>query len=106
MSLEAVPAVQMDGEGMISFFIARVKDPEYREKHVLRAGPKVSYQKFEREFLDSDLSVQCAGEGRLKHDKAAKSIIIYSSPGPSHKITYGLLKEKLPDYNSIIWRDG
>ena len=28
------------------------------------------------------------------------------SPGPSHKITYSILKEKLPDYASIIWRDG
>ena len=28
------------------------------------------------------------------------------SPGPAHKITYAILKEKFPNFNSIVWRDG
>ena len=37
-----------------------------------------------------------------------KPFIFYflSSPGPSHKLTFSILKTKFPDYNSIIWRDG
>ena len=37
-----------------------------------------------------------------------KVIFLYFlfSPGPSHKLTFSILKTKFPDYNSIIWRDG
>jgi len=98
--------VFLEGEGMINFFVARVKDPNNGEKNVLKAGPNLSYKSFERQYEDSDLSVSCSGEGRLKHDKANKSIIIYSSPGPVHKLTYAILKEKFSDYKSIMWRDG
>ena len=31
---------------------------------------------------------------------------LYFSPGPSHKLTYAILKQKFPDYSSIVWRDG
>ncbi|XP_023336647.1 uncharacterized protein LOC111707739 [Eurytemora carolleeae] len=106
MSLGSVSEVELKGEGMLPFFIARIKDRDYNERNILRAGLDVSFKKFEREFDDSDLTVFCAAEGRLKHDKSNKSIIIFSSPGPAHKITYGILKEKFPDYSSIIWRDG
>lgn len=98
--------VVLEGEGLINFFIAKLKDCNYKERNILRAGANVSYQKFEREFMDSDFTVSWAGEGKLKHDKSAKSIIIYSSPGPIHKTTYKILKEKFTDYNSIMWRDG
>jgi len=98
--------VDIEGDGMMDFFVARMKDRQVGERNILKAGPNVSYKKFERSYLDSDESVHCAGEGRLKMDKAAKTIIIYSSPGPAHKITYAILKEKFPNFNSIVWRDG
>lgn len=57
-------------------------------------------------MLDAPGDISLAGEGRLKHFKADKKIIIYSSPGPSHKLTFSILKTKFPEYSSIIWRDG
>ena len=30
----------------------------------------------------------------------------FFSPGPSHKLTFSILKSNFPDYNSIMWRDG
>ena len=62
-------------------------------------------QKYSRTNIDSG-DISLAGEGRLKHFKAEKKIIIYSNPGPSHKLTFGILKTKFPEYSSIIWRDG
>ena len=31
---------------------------------------------------------------------------LFFSPGPSHKLTFSILKSNFPDYNSIMWRDG
>jgi hypothetical protein len=75
-------------------------------KMVLRAGPDVTMAKVHREIEDKGLSGNSVGDGRIKHDVANKSIIVYSMPGPTHKITFDLLKNSYPDYSSIIWRDG
>lgn len=104
--MESVTEVTIEGDGMISFFLVRLKDSSYRERCILRAGPTVSYKMFEREYMDSDFSLSCIGEGRLKLDKSAKTLIIYSSAGQVHKIAYKILKQKFADFNSIIWRDG
>jgi len=107
--MEIVSEVVLDGDGTINFFIARLKESgrdTYKERNVLRAGPDMSYKTFEREYLDADFSVFLSGEGRLKIDRKEKTMIIYSSPGSIHKITYRILKDKYPDYKSIQWRDG
>ena len=57
-------------------------------------------------MADAEGDMALAGEGRVKHCKAEGKIIIYSSPGPSHKLAFSILKIKFPDYSSILWRDG
>merc|ERR1719295_848449 len=104
--MECVTEVKLEGEGTQPFFIARLKESGrdvYKERNVLRAGPGIAYKKFEREYIDHDFSIFLAGEGRLKIDKVEKTMIIYSSPGSIHKITYRILKDNYPDYKSIQW---
>jgi len=74
--------------------------------YLLKIGEGVNWEKYSRSTLDSGGDISLAGEGRLKHFKQEKKILIYSSPGPSHKLTFSILKTKFPEYNSIIWRDG
>jgi len=90
----------------VPFIVVRMRTEGSGEKFLLKTGEGVSWEKYNRSMLDSAGDMSLAGEGRLKHFKAEKKIIIYSSPGPSHKLTFSILKTKFPDYSSIIWRDG
>merc|ERR1711864_9512 len=89
------------------FILVKVKK-EFGTYQVLTAGEGITYEKVCRRLDGSEDSsdISLAGEGKLKHFSGEKKIIIYSSPGPSHKLTFSLLKEAFPDYSSIIWRDG
>jgi hypothetical protein len=93
--------------GTFPFIVAKVRSADFNDdKHVLRVGLKITTNQINGEIENAGLMGSTVGDGRIKHDKASKSIIIYSTPGPSHKVTFGILKKSFPDYTSIIWRDG
>jgi phosphohistidine phosphatase len=66
------------------------------------------YDKTEEAVQALGLDSECVGGGRIKHDAAAKKILVYGySQGfgrADHEVTVGLLKKKYPDY-SISWND-
>lgn len=106
--VEVGGVTEMADQATVPYIVVRVWEQgeggTKRERFILRAGEGVTFEKFSRSMMDGpDHSL--AGEGRLKRWKADGKIIIYSTPGPSHKLCYNLLKEKFPD-SHIIWRDG
>lgn len=108
MSVASFPTITIPAEsGTFPFIVAKVRSADFTDdKHVLRVGPTITTNQLNWEIENAGLMGSTVGDGRLKHDKASKSIIIYSTAGPSHKITFGILKNSFPDYASIIWRDG
>jgi len=54
---------------------------------------------------DDEIECVWLGEGRIEHKPVLKKVTIFSRAGDSHKLTFELLKEALPDY-AIQWRDG
>lgn len=90
----------------VPFILVRTKTSDSREKYLLKSGEGVSWEKYCLTMCDVEGDMSLAGEGRIKHFKLEKKIIIYSSPGPSHKLSFSILKTKFPDYSSILWRDG
>jgi len=109
--VEVQGVAEIPDQKTVPFFVVQIRevmeDTYSKEKFLLRAGEGQSFEKFSRSMLDGGLGHDFClqGEGRLKHCKGEKKIIIYSMPGPTEKLTYKLLKEKFPDYHTI-WRDG
>jgi len=76
------------------------------EKTVLRLGEESELKRLTTAWWDDD-EIECVwlGEGRIEHKPVLKKVTIFSRAGDSHKLTFELLKEALPDY-AIQWRDG
>ena len=108
MSVSSFPSIKMPSEtGTFPFLLAKVRDTDFtNDKYVLRAGQSVTENQLNGEIETAGLVGQRVGEGRIKHDKNDRSIIVYSMPGPSHKITFDIIKTNYPDYRSVVWRDG
>jgi len=76
------------------------------EKTVLRLGEESDLKRLTTAWWEDD-EIECVwlGEGRIEHKPVLKKVTIFSRAGDSHKLTFELLKEALPDY-AIQWRDG
>jgi len=76
------------------------------EKKVLRLGDESDLKRMTTAWWEDD-EIECVwlGEGRIEHKPVLRKITIFSRAGDSHKLTFELLKEALPEY-AIQWRDG
>jgi len=107
MQVEGVEKIK--DEATVPYIIIRLRVENHKEctcteTLLLRAGEGETYEKFCRSNYDGP-SASLAGEGRIKHFKTKQTLYIYSTPGPSHKLCFEMLKEKFPNYH-LKWQDG
>ncbi|XP_021933692.1 14 kDa phosphohistidine phosphatase-like isoform X1 [Zootermopsis nevadensis] len=116
--LESIPDVEIDPDGTFKYVLIKVyggkkADSSEEVKTVVR-GFKWGeyhgniYDKTSEAVQALGLDSECIGGGRIKHDAAAKKILVYGySQGfgkADHEVTVSLLKKKYTDYN-ISWSD-
>merc|ERR1739838_944195 len=82
------------------------KDVDFcAEKVVLRLGAEGDFKVFAHEWEREGIDCHLMGDGHIVHTPAEKKILILSRQGDSHKVTFKVLMEALPDYH-LQWRDG
>ncbi|XP_021933695.1 14 kDa phosphohistidine phosphatase-like isoform X3 [Zootermopsis nevadensis] len=94
--------------GRVKVNCVYTKDNLYRELEHASGHFGNIYDKTSEAVQALGLDSECIGGGRIKHDAAAKKILVYGySQGfgkADHEVTVSLLKKKYTDYN-ISWSD-
>ncbi|XP_046686805.1 sex-regulated protein janus-A-like [Homalodisca vitripennis] len=119
-SLEKVPNVEIDPEGVFKYILIKVYAKQTRDgnepsKMIVRGnarGPYHAdiYDEARSKIEPLGLDTECIGGGRINHDAAKKNILVYGySQGfgkADHQITVDLLKTFYKDYNITYSNDG
>ncbi|KHJ84150.1 Janus/Ocnus family protein [Oesophagostomum dentatum] len=82
MPLADVPDVDIDPSGTFKYILIKCTDNSTKEeKHIVRGYYKCHFHadvlKVAREAVGSAFKLKCVGGGRIKHDNAAKDILVY-----------------------------
>ncbi|XP_065185454.1 sex-regulated protein janus-A-like [Sycon ciliatum] len=114
--MDAIASVKIDPEGVFKYIQISLQSGDAK-KVVIRGDGTCEYHAdildkvTDGEFgRDRTITASCLGGGRIRHDPAAKSILVYGySVGfgrADHTATVRLLKEQYPAYKIDYSNDG
>ncbi len=118
--LPSVPAVEIDPEGVFKYVLLRVSQPSTSAVRFLVRGFGWAsyhddiYQPSKSAVLEAAAAVKadavvvsCAGGGRIRHDAASQTILVYGYSQAygraDHQIAVEALKAAYPGYSSITF---
>uniref|UniRef100_A0A0R3RXP7 Sex-regulated protein janus-A n=1 Tax=Elaeophora elaphi TaxID=1147741 RepID=A0A0R3RXP7_9BILA len=123
MSLENIPDVNIDPEGIFKYIMIKVpvkiisavtSEPKGGEKLIIRGYKHCKWHKnifkqTEKE-IGTSFSLKCVGGGRINHEPQKKSLFVYGYSqryGPAkHEQTVELLQKKYPEYKITYSYEG
>ncbi|KAL3984802.1 Janus/Ocnus (Ocnus) family protein [Acanthocheilonema viteae] len=115
MSLENIPDVDIDPEGLFKYIMIKVTSKSTgNEKWIVRGYKHCKWHKniFEQteKEIGSSFSLKCVGGGRINHEPQKKSLLVYGYSqryGPAkHEQAVNLLQKKYPEYKITYSYDG
>eukprot|EP00092_Neocalanus_flemingeri_P106607 GFUD01136792.1.p2 GENE.GFUD01136792.1~~GFUD01136792.1.p2 ORF type:complete len:123 (-),score=37.65 GFUD01136792.1:204-539(-) len=107
---DSIPPCLLAKESKQPFLLVKLrvkqKDVDFcLEKVVLRLGTEGDFKGYAHEWESEDIDCHLMGDGHIVHTPGEKKILILSRQGDSHKVTFKVLMEALPDYH-LQWMDG
>ncbi|KPP74270.1 14 kDa phosphohistidine phosphatase-like [Scleropages formosus] len=115
--LAAVPAVDIDPDGVFKYVLIRVHSTEEGDDSSVDIVRGYAWAEYHADIYDrvsaelekgGALDCMCLGGGRIKHDSKAKKIHVYGySLGfgrANHSVSTEKLKIRYPDYE-VTWAD-
>ncbi|CAJ0594043.1 unnamed protein product [Cylicocyclus nassatus] len=115
MPLSNVPDVDIDPSGVFKYILIRCTDNSSKnEKYIVRGYGRHTFHngimRETRDAIGSECKLKCVGGGRIKHEDAAKLILVYGYSHAygraDHSITVDILKKHYPDYHISYSNEG
>ena len=110
-----VPNVDIDDEGTFKYILVQITNESNRESRLIVRGYKwADYHAYilnevEKVSKTAGYNCKCMGGGRIKHNPADKTILVYGySVGfgkADHQKTVELLQDSYSNYKSISFSD-
>ncbi|XP_071509453.1 14 kDa phosphohistidine phosphatase-like [Diadema antillarum] len=109
--LESVDDVDIDQSGKFKYILIQLKSGN-KKKYIVRGYGRCGYH---ADIFDEvtpalekgGITCSCPGGGRIEHNNAAKTILVYGySMGfgqADHRITVEILKKRFPHYSKISY---
>uniref|UniRef100_A0A915Q0G3 Sex-regulated protein janus-B n=1 Tax=Setaria digitata TaxID=48799 RepID=A0A915Q0G3_9BILA len=107
MSLENIPDVDIDPEGLFKYVMIKVTAKLTGEEKLVIRGYKHCkwhkniFKQTEKE-VGSSFSLKCVGGGRINHEPQKKSLFVYGYSQrygqAKHEKTVSILRTKYPEY--------